>query len=114
MKQSQEHELMDYLSDAKGIAWDTCHKIYILMDDEQMTLMEQYEYDPLISANTMTPKEMFDTVWRWYEDSCGLKFIQAVSTFPNGEEDFHEIIGQFNDPNDEEEEIQDDEEEEND
>ena len=103
MRDDQERELRDYLQDARGIAWDTCHKVYILMDDKQMTLMKQYEYDPLISADTTTPDEMFDTVWRWYEDSCGLKFIQAVSTFPNGEGDFHEIIGQFNDIDEEEE-----------
>lgn len=68
------------LQDAKGIAWDTCHKIYILMDDEQMTLMEEYEYDPLISSKDMTPEEMFDTVYDWYYDSCGLRFIEAVHT----------------------------------
>jgi len=35
--------------DAKAIAWDTCHKIYVLMDDEQVELMRGYEYDPLIT-----------------------------------------------------------------
>jgi hypothetical protein len=103
MKQSQEDELQDYLRDAKGIAWDTCHKVYILMDDKQMELMRTYEYDPLISSDQMSASEMFDTVVRWYEDSCGLRFIQAVTTIgSNGEEDFHEIIGQFNDLEEEE------------
>jgi len=30
---------------AKGIAFDTCHKIYVLMDDGQMAQMKEYGYD---------------------------------------------------------------------
>jgi hypothetical protein len=73
----------DALADAKGIAWDTCHKIYVLMDDEQMALMKEYEYDPLISADTMTQEEMLETLHKWFDDSCGLRFISAVTTHPS-------------------------------
>ena len=72
----------DALADAKGIAWDTCHKIYVLMDDEQMVLMKSYEYDPLLSADTMAQSEMLATLKQWFELSCGLRFIQAVTTHP--------------------------------
>lgn len=103
MNLGQKFEVRDWLSNAKGIAWDTCHKIYILMDDTQMSKMRGYGYDPLISAADMSADHMLDTVIEWYKESCGLKFIQAVGTFENGEEDFHEIIGQFNDTEEEEE-----------
>jgi hypothetical protein len=46
------------VSEAKAIAWDTCHKIYLLMDDEQVELMRGYEYDPLITKEEMTSEEM--------------------------------------------------------
>ena len=91
MNKTMETELEDYLSRAKGIAWDTCRKIYILMDEEQMRLMRVYEYNPLISADTMTQYELFDTVWNWYEDSCGLRFIQAVDTVDG----YYDIVPQF-------------------
>jgi hypothetical protein len=68
------------LYDAKGIAFDTCHKIYVLMDDDQMTLMEGYGYDPLISADTLSIGEMVAKVQDWYEQSCMLRFVSAVST----------------------------------
>ena len=68
------------VSEAKAIAWDTCHKIYLLMDDEQVELMRGYEYDPLITKEEMTSEEMLSTLEKWYEDSCGLRFIEAVST----------------------------------
>jgi hypothetical protein len=68
------------VSEAKAIAWDTCHKIYVLMDDEQVELMREYEYDPLITKEEMTSEEMLSTLEKWYEDSCGLRFIQAVNT----------------------------------
>lgn len=74
----------DRIVDARGIAFDTCHKIYVLMDVEQMVKMKEYEYDPLISDSEMSADEMFDTVKKWYADSCGLRFVQAVSTMPEG------------------------------
>ena len=70
----------EYLENAKGIAFDTCHKIYVLMDDEQMEMMKGYGYDPLISADDYTANEMLTTVMDWYEDSCSLRFVQAVYT----------------------------------
>jgi len=69
-----------YISQAKGIAFDTCHKIYILMDDAQMAQMKEYEYDPLISKDEMSADEMLATVKHWYAESCGLKFVEAVET----------------------------------
>lgn len=69
-----------YIENARGIAWDECHKIYILMDDEQMRLMQEYGYDPLIWSDHQTPEQMLATVVGWYEESCGLKFINAVDT----------------------------------
>ena len=50
--------LDEYTASAKAIAWDTCHKIYVLMDDEQVALMREYGYDPLITLDEMTPEEM--------------------------------------------------------
>ena len=68
------------VSEAKAIAWDTCHKIYVLMDNEQVELMREYQYDPLITKDEMTPEKMLATLEEWYEESCSLRFIQAVST----------------------------------
>lgn len=68
------------LQHAKGIAFDECHKIYVLMDDEQMALMKEYGYDPLIPAEGRTVDELLDTVMGWYENSCMLRFVQSVYT----------------------------------
>lgn len=88
----------EVLGDARGIAWDTCHKIYVLMDDEQMSLMETYGYDPLISADDTTPAEMLETIKGWYEESCGLRFVDAVATnHENPNAGFTTLIGQFED-----------------
>ena len=86
------------LQTAKGIAWDTCHKIYVLMDDEQMRVMKTYEYSPLLTADAMTPDEMLTTVQSWYEQSCFLRFIDAVHTVDdNPNEGFTTLIGQGDD-----------------
>ena len=83
------------LEDAKGIAWDTCHKIYVLMDDEQIALMREYEYDPLITSDEMSDGEMLNTLQDWYEQSCGLRFVSAVTTNPTDPNDgFVDLIPQ--------------------
>ena len=68
------------LESAKAIAWDTCHKIYLLMDDEQVGTMRGYEYDPLITRDQMSTEGMTAQVREWYDESCGYRFINAVST----------------------------------
>lgn len=68
------------VGDAKAIAWDTCHKIYLLMDDEQVEIMRGYGYDPIITNKELTSEEMLVTLQKWYSCSCWLRFIQAVRT----------------------------------
>jgi hypothetical protein len=87
--------LDEYTASAKAIAWDNCHKIYVLMDDEQVALMREYGYDPLITSDEMTPKQMSEQVMKWFEDSCGLRFVNAVQSNPsNPNEGFIDIIPQ--------------------
>jgi hypothetical protein len=70
----------DAVEDAKGIAFDTCHKIYVLMDTEQVEQMREYEYDLIITSEEQTPSQMLDTLREWFDKSCPLKFIEAVET----------------------------------
>jgi hypothetical protein len=94
-------ELHEVLSDAKGIAWDNCHKIYIMMDDQEVSQMRDYEYDPLLTSADTTPEQMLAEVLRWYNDSCSLRFIDVTSTGENGTE-FYSLMGQFEDEEDDE------------
>lgn len=88
--------------DAKAIAWDTCHKIYVLMDDEQVGLMRTYGYDPLITADEATPDQMFEKLQEWFEESCSLRFINAVTTdHEDPNRGFETLIGQFDDEDEE-------------
>ena len=90
----------DAVERCSGIAFDTCHKIYVLMDDNQMHLMKSYGYgedDPsaLVYASQSSSEEMLATIKEWYEDSCPLKFVQAVSTVEgNANEGFRNLIEQ--------------------
>jgi hypothetical protein len=88
----------DRIGSAKGIAWDTCHKIYILMDNEQVELMRGYKYEPLITTDQMSSDEMFELVEDWYDSSCSLRFIEAVSTnHINPNAGFETLSPQFED-----------------
>lgn len=98
-------DVREYTNEAKGIAFDGCHKIYVLMDDNQMDLMKRYGYGEdnpnyLISSSQLNPVELATVAMSWYKDSCGLRFIQAVYSDEHG---FIDIISQFEDNEDEDE-----------
>lgn len=96
----------EFLFDAKAIAWDECHKIYVLMDDEQVELMRGYGYDPLITtAQVPEVPVMLQIVKDWFENSCSLKFVSAVATNPaDPNAGFTSLIEQGAEWDDEEEE----------
>lgn len=85
------------VNDAKAIAWDNCHKIYVLMDMKQVINFS--DYDTLVTKDDATPEQMFALLKEWYDDSCSLKFIEAVSTNKENEQ-FETLIGQFEEDED--------------
>ena len=100
----------DRVSDAKAIAFDTCHKIYLLMDDEQVEKMREYGYDPLITSEEADPYTMFELLKDWYHGSCNLRFIEAVSTnHENPNAGFETLIGQGENFQDDEEDLEEEE-----
>jgi hypothetical protein len=102
MKDTLFDKVEDSLYEAKAIAWDTCHKIYVLMDDEQVALMREYGYDPIITKDNADSDEMLALVKEWYEDSCSLRFVSAVETnHENPNAGFTNLISQFEDEDEE-------------
>ena len=100
----------EYTNEAKGIAFDTCHKIYVLMDEEQVALQRSYGYgengEGLFTSDEMTPDQMKRQVMDWYHQSCGLRFIYAVSSNESfGVGGFQEIIGQFYEDDEDDEDM---------
>jgi hypothetical protein len=104
-------KVREYVEEAKGIAWDTCHKIYILMDDEQVNLMREYGYgdsnDPnsLLTADMHGVPELTTIAMLWYKEACGLKFINAVYSDKSiGQDGFVDVVSQFEGNEDDEDE----------
>jgi hypothetical protein len=103
-------KVREFTDEAKGIAFDTCHKIYVLMDEEQVALMRSYGYgedDPnaIATSEQLDPAEMATVVMTWFERSCGLRFINAVYSDKSiGHDGFVNIISQFETMDDEEDE----------
>ena len=95
-------DVEDAVQDAHLIAWDTCHKIYLAMDAEQAEWFLEY-YAP----NTFqgTPEQMLSTLREWWDASCGLRFIQAVTTnHADQNEGFESLIPQGAEWDDEDDE----------
>lgn len=57
----------DAVENARGIAFENCHKIYVLMDTYQVALMREYEYEFVITDQEQTPSEMLATLKDWFE-----------------------------------------------
>lgn len=89
---NQETTLTNLIEQANTVAFDGCHKIYLNMDIDQTRKMRGYGYGNMIGGTTW---EKEDAVWRWYEDSCGLRFIDAVFTNDDGTDKFVIAVPQF-------------------
>ena len=87
----QETSLTDLIEQASTVAWDGCHKIYLNMDIEQTEKMIGYGYSNMIGG---TAWDKQDAVFRWYEDSCSLRFIDAVFSNDDETDKFVVVVGQ--------------------
>ena len=73
------------LRNAKAMHFDGCHKIYLSMDDGQVEQMRGYGYNVVPPAIGLLRK--------WYDDSCGLRFVSAVFS-PGDNDNFVSLIPQ--------------------
>jgi hypothetical protein len=62
------------LDNAKLVAWDTCHKIYVALDDREARWYIDNEW----TAFTGPPEAMLDQLEKWYHASCSLVFVDAT------------------------------------
>lgn len=88
----------DFLPHARLIAWDGCHKIYLAMDDTEAAFFtEREDYD----TATGDPDDLLATLTEWWDQSCSLRFINAVShNAENPNAGFTDLIPQFADHED--------------
>ena len=89
---NQETTLSELIEQSSTVAFDGCHKIYLNMDSAQTDKMISYGYSNMIGGTTW---EKEDAVWRWYEDSCSLRFIDAVFTNDDDTDKFVTVVAQF-------------------
>lgn len=87
------------LENAFSITWEGCHKIYIMLDQESHEQMISYKYDPILVKDK---NEAVSKLWEWFDNSCGLRFIQSIS-FPMNNENYINVIGQGEYDDDEDE-----------
>lgn len=93
------------LLNADSIAFDGCHKIYILMDPGQTKQMVMYGYreggsQMRLRSEGATPEQMLEALYSWFDESCALRFISAVRTTADGD-NFTDLISQFEEYDDE-------------
>ena len=69
-------EVQEYTETAKLIAFDGCHKIYLAMSDSDVDWLVNHGGYTLVQD---TPSSLFNQLKKWYDKSCGLRFIHAVN-----------------------------------
>jgi len=70
----------EYINEAALIAFDGCHKIYLAMDQEEAEwFSKNYNGHGCTDRNfTGSPEEMLKMVREWWDESCSLRFVNAV------------------------------------
>ena len=70
----------EYINEAALIAFDGCHKIYLAMDPEEAEwFSKNYNGHGCTDRNfTGSPEEMLKMVREWWDESCSLRFVNAV------------------------------------
>jgi len=89
----ETYGLEGVINECHSIAWDECHKIYILMDAEQTEKVKGYGYEFMTEMSYSDPYTMLETVVDWYDSSCSLKFIDVVYT-ENDTDEFYALVAQ--------------------
>jgi hypothetical protein len=69
------NDVEEAVKDARLIAWDTCHKIFLAMDEQEADWFRESHYE----TATGTPDELLAILRKWYEASCPLRFIFSVT-----------------------------------
>ena len=87
----QETSLDELVAQSFSLSWDGCHKLYLNMDEEQHDKMMSYGYD--LTIINRDPNVTMDKLGEWYNDSCSLRFIDAVFTDTDTDK-FVTVIGQ--------------------
>lgn len=102
-------EVEEALPNAKLIAWDECHKIYLALDETEAKWFRESGYTTF-SGDTDT---MLGKLHDWFDESCGLRFINGVThnaTDPNA--GFSQLIAQFELDEWDDDEVEDEDEDE--
>lgn len=89
----QETTLDEIVAQAYSLSWDGCHKLYLNMDEAQHEKIMGYGYD--LTIINRDPAVTMDKIEEWYNDSCSLRFIDAVFTNDDETDKFVTIVPQF-------------------
>jgi hypothetical protein len=86
-------KVRENIGNTVAIAWCGCHKIYMAMDQQQA----DWFYDNYKIVYQEKPELMLERLGRWYENSCNLRFIEAVYSTEDDHAEFINMIRQFED-----------------
>lgn len=88
----QETSLETLINETFSLSWDGCHKLYLNMDVQQHNKMMGYGYD--LTILNRDPSITMQKLEEWYEDSCSLRFIDAVFTQDYNTDKFITVVPQ--------------------
>ena len=98
----------EYAEYAHLAAFDGCHKIYLAMDEEQAEWFRKnyngvHCDDRTVEVDT---EDLATVVREWYDESCGLRFVNAVFTnVDNPNDGYVSLISQSAGDSDDDDEV---------
>lgn len=87
-------KVREHITDARLIAFDGCHKIYLALDEMEADWFRA-NYEHIVEES---PEFMLVMLGKWWNESCGLRFISGVRyNEENPNDGFITLIGQGED-----------------
>ena len=96
-----EERVTPYLDKIHSYTWDECHKIYLHLNELATRDSIECGYDCIL-VNGSNRDKVIPTLSEWWEASCSLRFIYAIHQKDElvTDEDFVDLISQFEDEED--------------
>ena len=79
------------LASAHAIMFDGCHKIYVIASPDYP---DSSIYETHVKLAAVSQAGALATLKRWWEESCGLRFITQIDNDGESNSDYNDLIEQ--------------------
>lgn len=89
--------MLSHIAKSEAIAWDGCHKVYLLMDELQVHQFNEIGAYLITPTRDLRPNQWDEFIIDLWDKSCGLRFMDMISTDQYDRDQFVTLVPQSDD-----------------